>query len=152
MTVPDHDGLRFDTDPAGPVATTDPAAGRGLLIAMLVLLGINLYLLVMVVPKFKTMFDALKGELPQVTQVMLALSNVITNNLVIIVGILGLAGWFAFRNAARIPVALSVVLLVVLAGGIVVTPLAIFYPIVQLQSAVRGDQPTDPPPSASPIP
>jgi type IV pilus assembly protein PilC len=51
-------------------------------ISLVLIFGITGYLLVGVVPKFKTMFDALKGELPAITQYVLAVSNWLTNNVV----------------------------------------------------------------------
>lgn len=139
--MPDQGDQPYEPSRVDITTAPDPSAGRGFLIAVVALLIINLYLLVGVVPKFKTMFDALKGELPYVTQLLLALSNFTTNNLVIILGLVGIAGWFAFKHAARIPVAANIILVVVLSGAIAATPMAIFYPILQLQSAIRGDQP-----------
>jgi type IV pilus assembly protein PilC len=49
-------------------------------ISLVLIFGITGYLLVGVVPKFKTMFDALHGELPAITQYVLAVSNWLTNN------------------------------------------------------------------------
>lgn len=57
-------------------------------ISLVLIFGITGYLLVGVVPKFKTMFDALKGELPAITQYVLAVSNWLTNNTLTVLGII----------------------------------------------------------------
>jgi type IV pilus assembly protein PilC len=57
-------------------------------ISLVLIFGITGYLLVGVVPKFKTMFDSLKGELPAVTQYVLAVSNWLTNNVMVVIGII----------------------------------------------------------------
>ncbi len=49
-------------------------------ISLILIFGITGYLLIGVVPKFKTMFDSLGGELPAITQYVLAVSNWLTAN------------------------------------------------------------------------
>ena len=57
-------------------------------ISLILIFSITGYLLVGVVPKFKSMFDALKGELPAITQYVLAVSNWLTNNVLVVFGIM----------------------------------------------------------------
>ena len=58
------------------------------IISLILIFSITGYLLVGVVPKFKSMFDALKGELPAITQYVLAVSNWLTNNVLVVLGIM----------------------------------------------------------------
>ncbi len=120
-------------------------AQRVLVVVALVLLVIDLYLLVGVVPKFKIMFDALKGELPGVTQWVLRCSWLAQTGLLPVLLVLPIGGWMAYRHAVRIPVIVPVGLVLMLIGLMVLVPLAIFYPIMQLQSAIRAEQPADHP-------
>ncbi|MBA3698755.1 MAG: hypothetical protein H0W78_07865 [Planctomycetes bacterium] len=120
-------------------------AQRALLAVVFVLLAIDLYLLIGVVPKFKTMFDALGGELPDLTRLVLLLSNVLTAQLVIVVVLVGFGVWVGVKFTERIPRAIPVVLIVVLSGLMVTIPVAIYYPIMQLQAAIRSDQPASQP-------
>jgi type IV pilus assembly protein PilC len=69
-------------------------------ISLVLIFGITGYLLVGVVPKFKTMFDALKGELPAITQYVLAVSNWLTNNVVTVIGIM-IAIFVGYKLAMR---------------------------------------------------
>jgi type IV pilus assembly protein PilC len=57
------------------------------IISLVLIFGITGYLLVGVVPKFKTMFDSLGGKLPAVTQYVLAVSDWLTANVLTCVGI-----------------------------------------------------------------
>jgi type IV pilus assembly protein PilC len=57
------------------------------IISLILIFGITGYLLVGVVPKFKTMFDSLGGKLPAVTQYVLAVSDWLTANVLTCVGI-----------------------------------------------------------------
>lgn len=134
--------------PGEPVVTTrrGPATVRVLLVVIAVLMVIDLYLLVGVVPKFRTMFDALKGELPPLTHLVLGLSWHVQTWILPLLAVIGLGGWFAYRHAERIPLLFPVTAIVILGMVVVITPLAIFYPVMQLQAAVRGD----PPPSQQP--
>jgi type IV pilus assembly protein PilC len=50
-------------------------------ISLVLIFSITGYLLVGVVPKFKTMFDALHGELPAITQYVLMVSDYLTNHI-----------------------------------------------------------------------
>lgn len=113
-----------------------------LVVVALVLLVIDLYLLVGVVPNFKTMFDALKGELPAVSQWVLHFSWLAQTWLLPLLLVLAAGGWMAYRHAARIPLILPVGLVLILIGLMLIVPVAIFYPIMQLQAAVRGEAPT----------
>jgi glucan phosphoethanolaminetransferase (alkaline phosphatase superfamily) len=105
---------------------------RGQLIGVLLLLGVNGILLIWGVPKFKGALDALKEVPPYATQVILGLSNFLANYWLIVVGLLITPVWLVLRHPARVPAAINRVLLVVLAGGIVVIPVTIFYPILKL--------------------
>ena len=125
--------------PGSPVVSADrgPTTVRWLLLAVAVLLLIDLYLLAGVVPKFKAMFDALKGELPVMTQLVLGLSWRVQTWILPLLVAIGLGGWFAYRHAARIPLLFPITAIVVLGLLVLIMPLAIFYPVMQLQSAVR---------------
>jgi len=77
------------------------------IISLVLIFSITGYLLVGVVPKFKTMFDALHGELPAITQYVLAVSNWLTNNVptlvvIIIVIIIAYKFFIRFRPMQRI--------------------------------------------------
>jgi len=69
-------------------------------ISLVLILSITGYLLVGVVPKFKTMFDALHGELPAVTQYVLAVSNWLTNNVPTLV-VMVILVFIAYKIAIR---------------------------------------------------
>jgi type IV pilus assembly protein PilC len=69
-------------------------------ISLILIFGITGYLLVGVVPKFKTMFDALKGELPAVTQYVLAVSNWLQSNVLVVIGII-IATVVGYKMAMR---------------------------------------------------
>ncbi len=69
-------------------------------ISLVMILGITGYLLIGVVPKFKTMFDALHGELPAVTKGVLAVSDWLTSNVPTLIGV-GIAGWIGLKLALR---------------------------------------------------
>lgn len=69
-------------------------------ISLVLIFGITGYLLVGVVPKFKTMFDALKGELPAITQYVLAVSNWLTNNVLTVI-IIMIAVGIGYKLAMR---------------------------------------------------
>jgi type IV pilus assembly protein PilC len=76
-------------------------------ISLVLIFSITGYLLVGVVPKFKTMFDALHGELPAITQYVLAVSNWLTNNVptlvvMIILVIIGYKVAIRYRPVQRI--------------------------------------------------
>ena len=57
-------------------------------ISLVLIFAITGYLLVGVVPKFKTMFDSLGGKLPAITQYVLAVSNWLTANVPTCIGII----------------------------------------------------------------
>jgi len=57
------------------------------IISLILIFGITGYLLVGVVPKFKTMFDSLGAELPAVTLLVLGVSNWLTANILTVFGI-----------------------------------------------------------------
>ena len=56
-------------------------------ISLILIFGITGYLLVGVVPKFKTMFDSLGANLPGVTLFVLGISNWLTDNILTCIGI-----------------------------------------------------------------
>jgi type IV pilus assembly protein PilC len=58
------------------------------IISLILIFGITGYLLVGVVPKFKTMFDSLGAELPAVTLLVLGVSNWLTANILTVFGII----------------------------------------------------------------
>ncbi len=58
------------------------------IISLVLIFGITGYLLVGVVPKFKTMFDSLGAELPAVTLLVLGVSNWLTANIMTVFGII----------------------------------------------------------------
>lgn len=126
----------LDKQSAEAEATTE--SGPTLLLMVALVMGLDFYLLAFVVPKFDAMFAALGGELPAITQVVLSLSKFVTGWLLVLVGLAAIAMVFGYRYSTRIPLAVYVVTLVLLALVIVILPVAIFYPILQLQSAVRG--------------
>ncbi len=70
------------------------------IISLVLIFGITGYLLVGVVPKFKDMFTALKGELPAITQYVLAVSNWLTNNVLTVIGI-AIATFIGYKLAMR---------------------------------------------------
>jgi type IV pilus assembly protein PilC len=70
------------------------------IISLILIFGITGYLLVGVVPKFKTMFDSLGGELPAVTQYVLGVSNWLTANTLTVLGII-IAIVIAYKFAMR---------------------------------------------------
>lgn len=113
-------------------------AGPILLVVVMLLLGVDFYLLANVVPKFDAMFTALGGELPAITQLVLLLSKFVTGWLLVLVGLTAIAAVVGYRYSTRIPLPIYIVVLVLLVLVIVILPVAIFYPILQLQSAVRG--------------
>ena len=127
-----------------PVERSD-AAGHVLLVVIAVLLVIDLYLLLGVVPKFKVMFDALKGELPSVTILVLFLSNFLTQWFLPLFVVFVVGSWIAYRKSVRIPLFVQIPVLVLLGLIMLSIPTAIFYPILQLQAAVRGEQPVEQP-------
>ncbi len=57
-------------------------------ISLLLIFGISGYLLIGVVPKFKQMFTMVKGELPALTRYVLAASKFMTENALLMVGII----------------------------------------------------------------
>jgi hypothetical protein len=65
--------------------------------------------------------------------------------LVIVVVLVGFGVWVGVKFTERIPRAIPVVLIVVLSGLMVTIPVAIYYPIMQLQAAIRSDQPASQP-------
>ncbi len=69
-------------------------------ISLVLILGITGYLLIGVVPKFKTMFDALHGELPAITRGVLAVSNWLTDNVPTLFGII-IAVFIGLKLALR---------------------------------------------------
>jgi type IV pilus assembly protein PilC len=70
------------------------------IISLVLIFSITGYLLVGVVPKFKTMFDALHGELPAITKYVLAVSDWLTNNVPTLVGII-IAVVIAYKYSIR---------------------------------------------------
>jgi type IV pilus assembly protein PilC len=70
------------------------------IISLVLIFGITGYLLVGVVPKFKDMFTALKGELPAITQYVLAVSNWLTNNVLTVIVIM-IATFIGYKLAMR---------------------------------------------------
>jgi type IV pilus assembly protein PilC len=65
------------------------------IISLVLIFGITGYLLVGVVPKFKTMFDALGAELPAITKYVLGASNWLTANVLtcIIIAVMTFVGY-----------------------------------------------------------
>ena len=134
-------------EPGQVDVATQPSAttARVLLWVALALLLIDLYLLVGIVPKFKTMFDALGGELPYLTVLVLGLSNFIVRWILPLMVLLTVGWWLMYRHAARIPLIIHIPVLAFLAVTLLSIVPAIQYPILQLQSAVRGEQPAEQP-------
>lgn len=54
-------------------------------ISLILILGITFYLLIFVVPKFEQMFARLGGDLPMITQVVVAISKWLQNNIITVV-------------------------------------------------------------------
>jgi len=134
------------TPPAtNAVATSPNLTGRILLWVALALLLIDLYLLVGIVPKFKTMFDALGGELPHLTILVLGLSNFVVQWFLPLIVALTVGWWLMYRHAARIPLIVHILILATLVMTLLSISPAIQYPILQLQAAIRGDQPASQP-------
>ena len=71
-------------------------------ISLILILGITGYLLVGVIPKFKTMFDSLNAELPGLTVFILGLSDGVQENFTLVIGVIvGLIVGFIFAKRVR---------------------------------------------------
>ena len=96
------------------------------------------YLYVSVVPKFSQMFAALGGKLPWTTIQVLGLSQLLQAWLIPLILVLGGLGLWRLRAGWEMPSRFfyPVMALLVILG--LAIPIGIFYPILELQQAVRG--------------
>lgn len=89
------------------------------------------------IDKFRMMFTQLGGELPGVTQMILGMPSFVW--LVVPLALTGIATWILVKSQnGLLKVAFPACAYVVEVTMVGLAVLGIFYPILQLQSAVRG--------------
>ena len=72
-------------------------------ISLVLIFGITAYLLVGVVPKFEAMFKSLGGKLPAITQFVLTVSNWLTKNWLVCIGLIigAVIGFIMFKKTKQ---------------------------------------------------
>ncbi|HEY3325395.1 MAG TPA: type II secretion system F family protein [Planctomycetota bacterium] len=72
-------------------------------VSLVMILGITIFLLVFIIPKFQDIFKALRVDLPLPTVIVLGISRVLTNywaqTLIIIVGVIMMIKWYKSTDA-----------------------------------------------------
>jgi hypothetical protein len=103
------------------------------------LVCVNLYLLMLVVPKFKTIFDALGGELPKITQITLYASYILCSYSIFVAVALLLFIGCIVHYKIRPSLLLLISIITLLISAIALIPVSVYYPIAQLQNSIRDD-------------
>lgn len=57
-------------------------------VSLVLILGITAFLLIFIIPKFKTMFESMNVELPEITKMLLTVSHVVKTNVLGVVGVI----------------------------------------------------------------